>query len=966
MDCEATLLDPMNEVVPLLKHTPSAQDPRVLEAITVQREPLVSSLVEAILDTDGGLRHRLLVGPRGMGKTHVLSLVASRVSQDPRAEGLVVAWLVEDNWTIRTYDKFLAAIVGQVAAELGDSELESKAESLRASDGSRWLEGEEALREALGDRRLVLLAENLDDVFRRIGAEGQARFRAFIENWRQLLILATAPQLFDGVQKHEFPFYGFFAITHLDELTLDSANELLRRVAELHGDAELTRFLRTETATRRLAAIEALAGGHPRIWLLLAGCISIAAIDELVPLFLEALDELTPYYQARLRELSEQQQELVVLLAEAGGALSNRALAERSGIGQNQVATMLRQMTDRGYVRPARVDEVVATGDQRMSFWELREPLMRLCLDVKKARGKPLRMVVEFLRAWYGSRLLDELVRLPAEAELAASYAGEAFRMLDDGSLSFDELLRGSPEEIIARAERGLAVASERIDLQASRVSGLILAKRFAEARDSLLPLVEEKEGPGRRANDGLRLLLAIADESLGKPESLSSTVERLLVSRGENRDWIVTIAASYEIVGRPSEALPFYSKALELEPGNGYLHSSRAGALLQLGHHEEALAAHQRAIELEPRKALYWDRYGIALSTAGRPDEALHAFRRAVELDPGDGRIHSNLGTQLVRMGRVEEALAAFENGVEAERSSSEVFDKLGLALIDTGRFDEAVEAFRQAVEAAPENADYQRHLGTTLWRLDRTEEAAQALERALETDPDNPDLSEGLGLILNHAGRAADALPFLDRAAGADPSNAGFQNHLANALRALGRHSEAEAAARRAIELDDNPVYRFTLAEVQLDRGDVDAAFEVLELALEGWRQKDDLAPGETDLLCRIIWESFPVHDQRAQVVARLVETYARFDALAELGSGLVAMISLLLLPDVEQAEADTWLAEWIAAPAREELDIPRRVLAAAVAWKRDRDRRHLLELPLEQREILIEMLPLKTVDQ
>ena len=273
----------------------------------------------------------------------------------------------------------------------------------------------------MGDRRLVLLVENLDEVFRRIGADGQSRFRAFAEDWQQLLILASAPQLFAGVQRHASPFYGFFAVTHLDELSLTSATELLKRIANLHGDEALARYLDTDTAAHRLTAVEALAGGHPRIWLLLAGCISIAGIDELVSLFLEALDDLTPYYQDRLHELSDQQQELVVLLGEAGGALSNRELTERSGLGQAQVAKLLSQLADRGYVRHATLPEHLAGGDRRMTFWELREPLMRLCLDIKQARGEPLRLVVEFLRAWYGTKLLDELDRLPASATLATT-----------------------------------------------------------------------------------------------------------------------------------------------------------------------------------------------------------------------------------------------------------------------------------------------------------------------------------------------------------------------------------------------------------------------------------------------------------------------------------------------------------------------------------------------------------------
>ncbi|HWJ50577.1 MAG TPA: helix-turn-helix domain-containing protein [Solirubrobacteraceae bacterium] len=593
----------MNEVVPLLKFTPSALDPKILEEITVQREPLIATLVESALDIESGLRHHLLVGPRGIGKTHVLSLVATRLRKvDPDCGFAVVAWLHEDPWAIRGYNKFLAAIIARVAETTCDDDLARSATALRsngaATDG---LEGEALLRNAVGDRRLVLLVENLDEVFRRIGPDGQSRFRAFAEDWQQLLILASTPQLFAGVQRHASPFYGFFAVTHLDELSLTSATELLKRIANLHGDEALVRYLDTDTAAHRLTAVEALAGGHPRIWLLLAGCISISGIDELVPLFLEALDDLTPYYQDRLHELSDQQQELVVLLGEAGGALSNRELTERSGISQAQVAKLLSQLADRGYVRHATLPGHLAGGDRRMTFWELREPLMRLCLDVKQARGEPLRLVVEFLRAWYGPKLLDELDRLPASATLAILYATEAFRTLEH---PFDDLQQNSPEEILNLTERALSIRPQDPQLLYARASALSLLGRLAESRDCLAQGLEVETNHLKAAV--MRYMLAVNRHKLG-----------------EEIDPDALVADAIEI-GR---FLPFTL-------GNDFI---EAYAYHLAGRHEDVLATSTRAAKFDPEYAALHRLRSTLLDLAQRFDKIEQALRRAAELDDQD-----------------------------------------------------------------------------------------------------------------------------------------------------------------------------------------------------------------------------------------------------------------------------------------------------------------------------------------
>ena len=63
-------------------------------------------------ETTSGRNHTLLVGPRGSGKTHLVSLVSHR-TRDLAADGhrLQVAWLPEDPWTIASYDDLVGLIV---------------------------------------------------------------------------------------------------------------------------------------------------------------------------------------------------------------------------------------------------------------------------------------------------------------------------------------------------------------------------------------------------------------------------------------------------------------------------------------------------------------------------------------------------------------------------------------------------------------------------------------------------------------------------------------------------------------------------------------------------------------------------------------------------------------------------------------------------------------------------------------
>jgi tetratricopeptide (TPR) repeat protein len=891
----------MHDVVPLLKFTPSAQDPALLEAITVQREPLISGLVEAVLDVKGGARHQLLVGPRGMGKTHVLSLVISRVRQQ-EDDDVVLAWLIEDPWAIRTYGKLLAEIATEVAAETGDDALLGAAAGLRAGgDRRQEVAVEEALKATVGKRRLVLLMENLDDTFRRIGTDGQDKLRALAEDWRQLLIVATTPQLFAGVQRHQSPFYGFFNITHLDELRLDNAIELLRKVAEVRKDHELLAFLQTEAARHRLAAVEALAGGHPRVWLLLAGCVSVPAIDQLVPLFLEALDDLTPYYQDRLRELGDQQQELIVLLCETGGALTNRALAERSGIAPNQIASILRTLAGRGYVRHAVLPDNLSAGDRRRTHWELREPLMRLCLDVKRSRGEPLRIVVEFLREWYGTRLLDETIGLAPDASLAMLYVSAALREMEL-TLGRADLLRGTAEQALARAEHGLALLPDSFTLKLVKGQALVMAHRHEDAQRVFDELLDDHSDLGPAGNLVLTVLRAQAVAKGGPIEDEARIRQALADLHDREPDPLDLLfqAFVHEALGQRDEAIDRLREARTLAPADASMSYQLGMTLQRAGRRDEALEALHEAVNIAPSEVVYRLALAHTLLVGGEHEQALEQSSRCTELAPDTALAWSSRGLALAHLHRWEAAAAAYDRAIVLGDNEPTCYAIRSRAFSILGRYDEAVTDAERAVELEPERPAWKHQLAVAL------------------------------------GGRA-------------------------NVLRQQQRFDEAVRDARAAVAAcPKHTAHRFTLAEILFDAREDDAAAACLDEALEVWRGKPEPLPGGLAPLCRVLLHRF-AEDERPALTT--LEAFARAGALEPLGQGLVASIHVAFGAEAAPvAVVDRWLAFWQRAASdttRPELEIPTSMMAAAVAWMRDGDEAHLLTLPAEQRTILIELI-------
>ena len=81
-------------------YTPSNTDPQTRERIFVQRHKLLNRVVrwceESMLT--GNKHHLLFIGPRGSGKTHLVSMAQDRLLQNPKlTDKMRIAWLGEDN-----------------------------------------------------------------------------------------------------------------------------------------------------------------------------------------------------------------------------------------------------------------------------------------------------------------------------------------------------------------------------------------------------------------------------------------------------------------------------------------------------------------------------------------------------------------------------------------------------------------------------------------------------------------------------------------------------------------------------------------------------------------------------------------------------------------------------------------------------------------------------------------------------
>ncbi|EJL76830.1 hypothetical protein PMI12_02042 [Variovorax sp. CF313] len=441
---------PMAQKALYLSHfTPSMMQPETLQQMLVQRQPLIDACYDDVVHsvTTRAKHHYLFVGPRGIGKTHLISLLHYRLStsEDIRKKGLI-AWMREEEWGVTSFFELVLRILrtlDQKSPELGIAARTAPLYELTLKQAE--VQGTSLLLEILGDKTLIVLLENLDDLFDQLGDAGQRQFRAFIQNHPQLVLVATTPALFAGVSLQKSPFYGFFDIQALHDFSLEDVVSLLKKIAVERGDSALADFIDTPEGHARIRAVHHLAEGNPRIYVIFAQFLSREALDELVQAVMHTLDELTPYYQARMKELSGQQRKIVEYLVNYRGAAPVKQIAKACFITHQTCSGQLKQLREKRYVR--------SIEQGRESYYELTEPLMRLCMEVKQQRGEPIGLFVEILRIWYTETELDDWLANESSVDrLDRRYVLRALELMRT-SQAADPIFRAQINDLLACVE---------------------------------------------------------------------------------------------------------------------------------------------------------------------------------------------------------------------------------------------------------------------------------------------------------------------------------------------------------------------------------------------------------------------------------------------------------------------------------------------------------------------------------
>jgi tetratricopeptide (TPR) repeat protein len=183
---------------------------------------------------------------------------------------------------------------------------------------------------------------------------------------------------------------------------------------------------------------------------------------------------------------------------------------------------------------------------------------------------------------------------------------------------------------------------------------------------------------------------------------------------------------------GREMAALPFYRRAVELDPNFAWVYARMGAIYANTGELEPAKEYTRKAYELKDRvserEKLYITEhyYETVTGELDKEIETLELYDRTYPSDPIPG---NNLGLSYEQIGDMEKAAEAARHSLLADPNSANAYGTLSYAYAAMGRPDEARQPLDQALKQFP-NSELTRW--SALWlalALDKPDEAQRHL---------------------------------------------------------------------------------------------------------------------------------------------------------------------------------------------------------------------------------------------
>lgn len=778
-----------------------------------RRDILESILKEMHIGKKGKPKqHWMIIGQKGMGKSHLLALLYHKVKNNPvLSEQWIPVLFPEELMTDGNLYGVLKRAVKYIISELEKNEnehylaedLKNKLNMVAVSSSKERVDSIFSLISEFHQKtgkHILLIAENLQFLLGNIiPVEEQKKLRAFLQTSDALLIAGSATTVFNTLHDHNGPFYNFFQLWRIKELSFDDMNSLVEILCR-ENKISLEKLGNDRTA--RLKVFYSFAGGNPRLAVLLADILKMESPDELLVLMNRMLEELTPYFLFLLEGIPPYLRLIINTLADGSPAQSPEEIAKHLECPQATVRNYLKRLKEEGYVKEA-------FSNKTSNYYYFTDYLYRIWFQMRNGRpDEEYRWLMELLLILFSRDSLIEQKRRLEENNESSKTGVSIIKLLEKalGSSytdSYDWIKltgrdRGDfpagDEKIVSVAKKLAEKAYEDEKKFKKEIIDSIDKKHYDRGIDlcktfsSKYPNLETshlywgiclmKKGNYQKAIDEYNRAIKLNSRSeqgyllwgeclvqQGKyVEAIDKYVKALAVNPKSEQGYLLW-GECLRKQERYEEAIVKYKEAVRLNSRfeNGYLCLGQSQSILK--NYLEAKENFEKALELNPRSEQGRKGYGESLWKRGKKEEAIKQFEMIVENNYWSTEGYRLLGEYLWKDGRRKEAIEKFNKMIDIEPNYDKGLRTHGECLWESGDQKTALRQFEKMVDSNPASEENNYVCGGYFWKSGRYPEAIEKFKKALEINPGSEQIYQLMSSLLNEGGKYDEAIEFFEK---------------------------------------------------------------------------------------------------------------------------------------------------------------------------------------------------------
>jgi len=611
-------------------------NPEILEKLLVGRTKAAEYLFDAVKSIAEYKNNQqiLVIGQRGMGKTHLLKSLHYRIQDYINENKIVVAYFSEEEYGVSDYLDFLIRIINSFIKwnDKDNSYLLEKMLDLQETQvRSQVNVAEKIIEDYIGKRSLVILAENFSDILDSIKVKDQGKLRAWLYKVNRINIIATSQALSDDFDREDRPFYGFFNTYYLKNLSYEESLEFLISLAKVENRPEVVKFL-NEKGRSQVKALHQLVKGNHRLLVTFYEFLKSDTLSNLSKNFIKTINDLKPYYETYIRYLPPQQQKILRYIALSRKPQQGTDISKNCFIDQKSLSKQLSELS-----RKNLLEVITDPDDKRNKLYDINEPLLRISVEVGEHREGISAIFIDFLAIYYDNDDLEGRKRRFAELKLLCESELEKQNM-DNEIYAIDKALELKESQYPDL--NSLEITKEHEDLidegKYDELFELLKAKKILNKKENLY-LNISKLFYERKEYDKSLEMIDKAIELNPKDENIFIYAGINYLKKGKEKDDIELLEKSLE----------YFDQANIINPKNEYLNSNWAIALYELAKIKKDENLYTQSIEKFELSGNSFDaelnyHFGLSLLELGHLKNEIYLihrstiyFKKAIEIDP-------------------------------------------------------------------------------------------------------------------------------------------------------------------------------------------------------------------------------------------------------------------------------------------------------------------------------------------